>query len=186
MGSASSADRRELEQVLGLLVWATQIALSLRALLAPLFQSLRRPSNKLQLLRLDQIQELVDITGPETLVVRWSAVRSDAQAQWQLREVAGSKIDSRGTTAKVKERQGLGAIRGRVAALQVLQTQLGREQILWAAPKLELQGAADVWEVGSGLPAANSDGSMWRLARASCRLIGSCLLFFLRRRLCCK
>ena len=51
-------NRRELRQFLGLLVWATQVNISLRPFLVPLFSALNKPCSRLQRLSLAQLEEL--------------------------------------------------------------------------------------------------------------------------------
>ena len=58
-----SVKRRELRQFLGLLVWATQVNISLRPFLAPLFSALNKPCSRLQRLSLAQLEELRAIMG---------------------------------------------------------------------------------------------------------------------------
>jgi hypothetical protein len=44
-------------------VWATQVKPTLRPFLAPLFAALHRPSQKLQCVGLQQIEEMVQLLG---------------------------------------------------------------------------------------------------------------------------
>ena len=86
--------RKELEELIGLLVWTTQLKRSMRGFLAPLFHVLHRPVSQMQLLRLDQLRELLDIVDPVTLLVSRAASTSDVQKGWKLREVASRAVSS--------------------------------------------------------------------------------------------
>ena len=78
--------RDDLSRLLGLLVWATQVKLTLRPFLAPLFAALHRPSQKLQCAGLQQIEELVQLLD-EQLVLTAAARSCDAQCGWRLSSV---------------------------------------------------------------------------------------------------
>eukprot|EP00438_Fugacium_kawagutii_P001597 Skav221839 [mRNA] locus=scaffold885:463742:465520:+ [translate_table: standard] len=78
--------REDLSKLLGLLIWATQVKLTLRPFLAPLFSTLHRPSQKLQCAGLQQIDELVQLLD-SSLVLTGAAKTCDAQAGWRLSSV---------------------------------------------------------------------------------------------------
>ena len=75
--------RLELQRLLGLCVWATQVCLRLRPFLAPVYKVLHRRSQKLVCLSLQQIEELVPLLGSD-LVVQACPQLSDVQKDWCL------------------------------------------------------------------------------------------------------
>ena len=146
--------RKELEELIGLLVWTTQLKRSMRGFLAPLFHVLHRPVSKMQLLRLDQLRELVAIVDPVTLLVSRAANASDVQKAWKLREAASRAVSSAAEglqpLRQPKLTGGTAWVRfcewgkltnldsAATAALRLLKT-----RVLGA--RMDMNGAADAW-----------------------------------------
>ena len=95
--------RKQLSGVVGLLIWAAQVRLPLRAFLAPLFTALHRPTGKLQLLHTGQLAELPGLLDRTSLRVCKSARGSDVQAGWMLREVGGRSVSRECLDAALKQ-----------------------------------------------------------------------------------
>ena len=153
--------RKELEELIGLLVWTTQLKRSMRGFLAPLFHVLYRPVSKMQLLRLDQLRELVDLVDPRTLLVSRAANISDVQKGWKLRDVASRVVSSAAEglqpLRQPKLTGGTAWVRfcewgkltnldsAATAALRLLKTRVRENSFHWAGARVDMNGAADAW-----------------------------------------
>eukprot|EP00438_Fugacium_kawagutii_P030737 Skav217069 [mRNA] locus=scaffold1308:3342:4762:+ [translate_table: standard] len=160
LSNSKKMQRRELQKFLGLLIWATQVQLLCRPFLAPLFRCLCRPSQKLQCLSLEQVEELVSLLD-EKLEARVAAKRSDVQAGWKLVAIGASachnakevqahlrqpklkngrvwaRFSAWGATLKLDRLQ--------LAALKFLKSRFERPCFAMVAIGSPLVGAADAW-----------------------------------------
>ena len=157
--------RKKLSQLLGFLLWATQVRLALRAFLAPLFIKLNKPGSRLQCLSLGQLEELAMILG-DGLVVQSAAARSDIQKGWRLRAVGGKTVDCVINARRLLQqpRTITGKIWVRFSAwtpcvdldpvslssLHTLQRVLCTNSFSWAGERVAEDAAADAW-AGSAL-----------------------------------
>ena len=150
--------RDDLSRLLGLLVWATQVKLTLRPFLAPLFAALHRPSQELRCVGLQQIEEIAQLLG-ENLVLAAGARSCDAQAGWRLSSVGSLVVRDLQQARQLLEQPRLknGKVwlrfkawsrtmdldKAAVRSLQVLQQSLRAYLFSWARSQTILSGAAD-------------------------------------------
>ena len=152
--------RQELSSVLGLLIWATQIKLPLRALLAPLFTALHRPTGKMQLLHTGQLAELARLLDRSSLRVCRAARDSDVQAGWVLREVGGRLVNKDSLDVMLRQPKlkngkcwvrfsAWGAVtnldQACLSSLRILRQFFHQNAFGWANAKETLNGCADAW-----------------------------------------
>ena len=172
--------RDDLSRLLGLLVWATQVKLTLRPFLAPLFAALHRPSQELRCVGLQQIEEIVQLLG-ENLVPAAAARSCDAQAGWRLSSVGSLVVRDLQQARQLLEQPRLknGKVwlrfkawsrtmdldKAAVRSLQVLQQSLRANLFSWAGSQTVLSGAADAWadatKAGLGGWFESSTGLHW-------------------------
>ena len=158
------ASRIELQQFLGLLVWATQVCLHMRPFLAPLFGALYRPTQKLLRLTPGQIEELRDIIDAATMLASSKATRSDVQQGWQLLSLGGREVHKDGDkSALMQPRMKNGAAWARfkawesyinldekcILSLKILKGCIASNLFHWAGFQEMLNGAADAWACAS-------------------------------------
>ena len=152
--------RKELSGVLGLLIWATQVRLPLRAFLAPLFTALHRPTGKLQLLHPGQLAELAGLLDKTSLRVCKSAQGSDVQAGWMMREVGGRSVSRECLDAALRQpklKNGKCWVRFHVwgattdldaaclSSIRILKHFFSQNSFGWANSNEVLNGFADAW-----------------------------------------
>ena len=152
--------RRVLAQLLGFLLWATQVRLALRAFLAPLFKRLNRPGARLQCLGWGQLEEL-SLLLEDGLVVQRAASTSDVQKGWRLCEIGkqpvGSVVEAKRLLRQPRVLTGKVWVRFSVwtanvdldqvclAAMSVLQRAFRDNSSSWAGEVVLNNGAADAW-----------------------------------------
>ena len=83
--------RRALAQLLGFLLWLTQVRIALRAFLAPLFTKLNKPGMHLPCLGLNQLDKVPLGTRARGSVCRVKT-RSDVQKRWRICEIGGQPV----------------------------------------------------------------------------------------------
>ena len=157
--------QKKLSQLLGFLLWATQVRLALRAFLAPLFIKLNKPGSRLQCLSLGQLEELAMTLG-DGLVVQSAAARSDIQKGWRLHAVGDKTVDCVINARRLLQqpRTITGKIWARFSAwtpcvdldpvslssLHTLQRVFCTNSFSWAGERVAEDAAADAW-AGSAL-----------------------------------
>ena len=134
--------REELQQFLGLAIWATQVHLLLRPFLAPLFRALHARAIKIQSLCLQQLEELAQITDAQLEVIQ-DARLSDVRCGWRVVSVGKASCKDASALRQFLEQPKITNNRvwvrfsawGRTTDLRALQTAALRQlSICWQNP----------------------------------------------------